>query len=129
MSTRAAIIILHEKSCEIIEVQYGYDLAENWLCGNISPKQLDAMRIRAKELSTIPLNDGILWEYYYEVTDEALVKELNALSTDWISHHVDCEILIFLRQNETMDYYNMFINRSLWVDDNDIEPDVRFLGT
>lgn len=129
MSTRAAVIILHKKSCEIIEVQYGFDLAENWLCGNMSPKQLDAMRTRAKELSAIPLSDGGLWEYYYEITDEALVQELNALGTDWISHHVDCEILIFLRQNEDMDYYDMYIHRTLWVDDEEIEPDVRFLGT
>lgn len=129
MSTRAAVIILHKKSCEIIEVQYGFDLAGNWLCGNMSPKQLDAMRTRAKELSAIPLSDGGLWEYYYEITDEALVQELNALGTDWISHHVDCEILIFLRQNEDMDYYDMYIHRTLWVDDEEIEPDVRFLGT
>lgn len=129
MSTRAAVIILHKKSCEIIEVQYGFDLAENWLCGNMSPKQLDAMRTRAKELSAIPLSDGGLWEYYYEITDEALVQELNALGTDWISHHVDCEILIFLRQNADMDYYDMYIHRTLWVDDEEIEPDVRFLGT
>ena len=129
MSTRAAVIVLHKKSCEIMEVQYGYDLAENWLSGSVSPMQLDAMRTRAKELSTVPLSDGGLWEYYYEVTDEATVQELNALGTDWLSSNVDCEILIFLRQGNDTDYYDMYIHRTLWADDNDIEPDVRCLGS
>ena len=129
MSTRAAVIVLHKKLCEIMEVQYGYDLAENWLSGSVSPMQLDAMRTRAKELSTIPLSDGGLWEYYYEVTDEATVQELNALGTDWLSSNLDCEILIFLRQGNDTDYYDMYIHRTLWADDNEIEPDVRCLGS
>lgn len=129
MSTRAAVIILHEKKCEIIEVQYGYSLADNWLSGSMSPKQLDAMRSRAKELSTIPLGDGGMWEYYYEVTDEATVQELNDLGIKWLSSNVDCEILIFLRQGNDPDNYDMFIHRTLWADDGEIEPDVRCLGS
>lgn len=129
MSTRAAVVILHKQSCEIIEVQYGYDLIEEWLGGSMSPKQIDAMRDRAKELNSIPLNDDIFHEYYLEVKDKAIVKELNSLATDWLSRNFDCEIQVFLRYNEDNQCYDMYILRDLWVDDDEIETDVRYLGS
>lgn len=128
MSTRVALVILHEKSCEIIEVQYGYDLMSEWLGGNMSPKQVDAMIERAKELNTIPLSDGGYWEYYTVITDKSLVNDLNRLDVTWLSNTFDCEIKAFLRYHQESACYDLFIHRDLWADDDEVEPDVRYLG-
>ena len=128
MSTKATLVILHKDYCEIIAVKHGRDLAEVWLSGDMSPKQMDALRDRAKELSKILFPDGTLYDYYYEVKDKDVVKELNSFGTEWISKTEDSEIVIFVKGTEDPVRYDLFIYRDLWAEDEEIDTDVRCLG-